>query len=81
MKSHSRTLERNQMSNDKPKFFYLNEITVKILSTFKSKHDENKKNILSLISMLRNINNITIILQCKYLWKKIRNYVFTKTFK
>lgn len=70
------------MSNDKPKFFNLDEITVKILSTFKSKHDENKKNILSLlISMLRNINNITIILQCKYLWKKIRNYVFTKTFK
>lgn len=48
------------MSNDKPKFFNLDEITVKILSTFKSKHDENKKNILSLISMLRNINNITI---------------------
>lgn len=70
------------MSNDKPKFFNLDEITVKILSTFKSKHDENKKNILSLlISMLRNINNITIILQCIYLWKKIRNYVFTKTFK
>lgn len=57
------------MSNDKPKSFNSDEITLQILSTFKSKHDENKKNTrlsLYIISKLRNIYNITLTLQCKY---------------
>lgn len=47
--------------NGKFKFFYSNEIILKILLIFKIKYDKNKKNI-SLLSMLRNIYNIILIL-------------------